>query len=67
MLCGGLNGKEIQKEVIYMWMADSLCYTLVTSILLTNYIPIKINLKNHSQSDLDFLLHYPRTPKVQGN
>ena len=66
MLCGGLNGKEIQKEVIYMWMADSLCW-LVTSILLTNCIPIKINFKKHSQSDLDFLSHYPRTPKVQGN
>ena len=47
MLCGELNGKEIQKRwVIRICMADSFCCAVETDrTLLSNYTPIKINLK----------------------
>ena len=49
MLCGDLNGKEIQKKKrgdIVIHIADSLCCTAETNItLLSNYTPIKINKK----------------------
>ena len=43
MLCGDLNGKEIQKRGdMFLNMADSLCNTVETNTTLSsNYIPIK--------------------------
>ena len=35
MLCGDLNGKEIQKQGdIYTHITDSLCYTVETNMIL---------------------------------
>ena len=47
MLCGDLNGKEIQKRGdMYTRIADSLCCTVETNTTLqSNYTPIKTNLK----------------------
>ena len=44
MLCGDLNGKEIQKRGdIGICIADSLCCTVETNrTLKSNYIPIKL-------------------------
>ena len=48
MLCGDLNGKEIQKRGdICICIADSLCCTTETnSTLWSNYTPVKIKKKN---------------------
>ena len=45
MLCGDINGKEIQKGGdICIHIADSLCCTVEgNTILESNYTPIKIN------------------------
>ena len=50
MLCGDLNGKKIQKRGdICICIADSLCCTAETNTaLLSNYTPIKINLKKRN-------------------
>ena len=52
MLCGDLNGKEIQKRGdLYKCIADSLCYTLETNTTLqSNYTLIKINLKKKEKT-----------------
>ena len=44
MLCGDLNGKEIQKRRdICIHITNSFCYTAETNIRLkSNYTPIKI-------------------------
>ena len=43
MLCGNLNGKEVQKRGdIYLYLAESLCCTEETNIV-SNYTPIKID------------------------
>ena len=46
-LCGDLDGKEIQKRRdICIRTADSLCCTVETNTLQSNYTSIKINFKN---------------------
>ena len=44
MLCGDLDGKEIQKRgEIYIYIADSLCCMAETNMTLySNYDPIKL-------------------------
>ena len=48
MLCGVLNGKEIQNRGdMCVCIADSLCYTVETDTAVqSKYTPIKINFKN---------------------
>ena len=48
MLCDGLNGKEIWKRGdVCVCIADSLNSTVeANTTLQSNYIPIRINLKN---------------------
>ena len=54
VLCGDLNGKEIQKRgdiyiYVCIWIADSICCRVETSkTLQSNYTPIKINFKSIS-------------------
>ena len=60
MLCGDLNGKEVQKGGdihIYMY-ADSSYYILeMKSTFLINYTPIKFNFKqSHKNAGIKILL-----------
>ena len=52
MLCGNLNGKEVQKRGdICICIADSLCCTVETNTTLqSNYTPIKVKINKNAKN-----------------
>ena len=54
MLCGDINGEEIQKRGnICMSITDALCYTVDTNTTLqSNYMPIKVILKINENTNI---------------